>query len=110
MADGPTRRGLLIIGATLIGAAPLKAFHPQNVGGAERASRRSRIVAACTKHWPGEDHNCSGFVKAVAADLGISLSGQANEIYDQIKSRSWTSIGTGVSASRIAGLSAAEGN
>jgi hypothetical protein len=105
-----TRREVLLAGATFVGFGSLEALHLQNVGGAERAARRSRIVAACIKHWPGQKHDCSGFVKAVAADLGVSLSGQANDIYKQIRSAGWTAIGTGLKASRIAGVSASEGN
>ena len=110
MAGHPTRRDLLLVGAGLIGAAPFTAFGAQNVGGAERAARRSRIIAACTKHWPGQTHNCSGFLKAVAAELNVTLTGQANQIYDQIRQRPWIAIGTGSNATAVAGLTAAEGN
>jgi len=105
-----TRRDLLLFGATLVGAAPLATLGVQNVGGVERGARRSRIIAACTKHWPGQTHDCSGFVRAVAADLGVTLTGQANQIYDQIHQRPWTAIGTGNNTTAVAGLSAAEGN
>lgn len=48
-----------------------------------------KIVAACERHWDEHQGNCSGFVKAVASDLGVSLTGQANDIIDQINENGW---------------------
>ncbi len=42
--------------------------------------------------------NCSGYVKDVAKDLGIILTGQANDIVDQIQKAPWISIKSGKEA------------
>ena len=53
-----------------------------------------KIIAACEKHWSGYSANCSGLVKAVALDLRVLLSGQADDIVDHVKSK-WWSVGSG---------------
>ena len=80
-----------------------------DVGGAELAAKRSRVIGACTKHWPDNQGDCSGFVRAVAHDLGFALAGNANAIYTQIAKAPWVQIGVGTKASVIAGISAGEG-
>jgi hypothetical protein len=46
-----------------------------------------RIIATCEKHWQQHRYNCSGFVRAVADDLGVfpHVHGLANDIYQQLK-------------------------
>jgi hypothetical protein len=80
-----------------------------DVGQAELAARRSRVLAACTKHWPDNQGDCSGFVRAVAQDLGFALSGNANAMYTQISKDPWIRIGIGTQASATAGITAGEG-
>lgn len=80
-----------------------------DVGGAEGAGKRSRIIGACTRRWPSNQGDCSAFVRAVAQDCGVSLSGNANSIYEQIASGAWVRIGIGPSAASIAGITAGEG-
>ena len=67
------------------------------------------IAKACEKHWNAHKDNCSGFVKAVAAEIGIFLPDkQANEIIDYISPwamASWWKIGS----PKDAGLLAEEG-
>lgn len=65
---------------------------------------RKKIVAACEKHWAANQNDCSGFVKDVAADLGINLSGQANEIVDVIQKSPWTVLKSGAEAKEKAVL------
>jgi hypothetical protein len=50
------------------------------------------------------ENDCSGFVKDVAADLGISLKGQANEIVDTIQKKPWTVLKSGAEAKQKAVL------
>lgn len=74
------------------------------------SDKRSKILAACEKFWPEYQDDCSGFVKKVAGELGVSLSGQANDIYEQIQSAPWMLIGRGPRAGQhatVAGVSAA---
>lgn len=56
------------------------------------------IKTFCENEWEANKSNCSGFVKAVATDLGITLTGQADDIVDQIQGAGWTSIADGVQA------------
>lgn len=63
---------------------------------------RAEIIRACQKHWHLHAGDCSGFLKAVVAELRVkhsnlgSLSGQANDIHNAIQRSPWTLIsGTG---------------
>lgn len=49
------------------------------------------IFDSCDENWEYHKNNCSGFVKAVAAEFEIILSGNADRIIDQLKtdSNSW---------------------
>lgn len=80
-----------------------------DVGGAELAAKRSRVIAACKKNWDANKGDCSAFVRAVSQELGFTLSGQANDIYQEIQKDPWTRIGVGTQSSSVAGISAGEG-
>ncbi len=56
------------------------------------------IVNSCENHWDAYKSDCSGFVKAVAADFGINLTGQADDIVDQMQSAPWQTLSDGPSA------------
>ncbi len=60
------------------------------------------VVATCESKWDAHKNDCSGFVKAVAAALGITLTGLANDIVDQIKKAPWTLAKDGVEAKQKA--------
>ncbi|MEC4592565.1 MULTISPECIES: hypothetical protein [Nitrospirillum] len=51
------------------------------------------IISVCERNWEKWKADCSGFLKAVAADLGISLSGQANDIIDTMGHAPWIQLG-----------------
>ncbi|MGZ5202037.1 MAG: hypothetical protein ACXWC4_19940 [Telluria sp.] len=52
------------------------------------------VIGACETEWDAWKGDCSGFAKAVAARLGFSLSGQANELVDYLqRSPDWRSLG-----------------
>lgn len=61
-----------------------------------------RIIDVCEDEWPANKSDCSGFVKDVAAALGVSLSGQANDIVDQIAGLGWTKLTDGKAAKQAA--------
>jgi hypothetical protein len=64
-------------------------------------SANSRVIDACEKHWDAHNDDCSGFVKAVAQELGFILKGDANEIYTQMLRSPWKPLGgSGVEAER----------
>ena len=50
----------------------------------ERTDEHSRypIFAICEKDWEAHKSDCSGYVRAVAHDLGVPLSGLANQLVD----------------------------
>jgi hypothetical protein len=55
------------------------------------------VKKACEDNWEAHKADCSSFVKAVAERLGISVSGQANDIIIHIRSQ-WTRATSGVDA------------
>lgn len=56
------------------------------------------IIAACKAEFPAYKADCSGFAKAVAAHFQVKLTGQANDIVDQIRQAPWTQLADGVAA------------
>jgi hypothetical protein len=75
-----------------------------------------RILRACTKAFQNAANraNCSGFVKAVAAELRVPIgnlgAGQANDIYDEIGKPPWISLGKGHTGAVKAAYCARQGN
>lgn len=66
------------------------------VAGASKIDAQNRIVRACEKHWSAWSGDCSGFVKAVAKELGLSLpSIQANGLVDHIQQAPWQRLASG---------------
>jgi hypothetical protein len=61
-----------------------------------------KIMDVCEDEWPANKSDCSGFVKDVAASLGVSLSGQANDIVNQIAGPGWTKLTDGKAAKQAA--------
>jgi hypothetical protein len=105
-----TRREFLVgISSATVGFLGSADRSLADVGGAESAAKRSRVIASCAKHWPDNQGDCSAFVRAVAQDLGFELNGNANAIYTQVAKSPWVRIGVGVQASATAGISAGEG-
>ena len=58
------------------------------------AEPKKDIRSLCEKEWDKWKADCSGFLKAVAGDLGIQLTGQANEIVDAMGRAPWTPLGS----------------
>jgi hypothetical protein len=63
---------------------------------------QQRIINACESLFANHIADCSGFAKAVAGDLGITLTGMANDIVDQIQASPWTLLGDGIAAKKQA--------
>lgn len=75
------------------------------VAGASKIDAQNRIVRACEKHWSAWSGDCSGFVKAVAKELGLPLpSIQANGLVDHIQQLPWRKLASGVEAAQQAKL------
>ncbi len=50
------------------------------------------VKEACEARWETWKADCSGFLKAVAADVGIELTGQANAIIDTVGTAPWVQL------------------
>ncbi|WP_444996092.1 hypothetical protein [Aliikangiella sp. IMCC44359] len=57
-----------------------------------------KILTLCEKYWATYQQDCSGYIKAIASELKIPLSGQANDIVDQIQRDPWRILKSGVEA------------
>jgi hypothetical protein len=66
--------------------------------------KTAKVAAACETHWATHEDDCSGFVKAVAKEVGVTLTGQANDIVNQMKTLPWKSLGSGAEAKKQADL------
>ncbi len=63
---------------------------------------QQQIIDTCEAEFQNHIADCSGFAKAVAADLGITLTGMANDIVDQIAAAPWTVLDDGIAAKKQA--------
>ena len=61
-------------------------------------SSQQQIINACEAQYEQHIGDCSGFAKAVATALGITLGGMANDIVDQIQAAPWTVLADGIAA------------
>lgn len=61
-------------------------------------NRVQKILSLCEKHWVKYQKDCSGFVKAVASEIGITITGQANDIVDQLSGLGWSRCKNGIDA------------
>jgi hypothetical protein len=61
------------------------------------------VRAACEACFDTNQHDCSGFAKAVASEVGVTLSGQANDIVGALRSGgTWRALPDGVAAAASA--------
>jgi len=62
-----------------------------------------KVTAACIAEFPAHSGDCSGFVKAVGADVGVTITGQANDIVDTLRAGGdWTQLADGPAAQAAA--------
>jgi hypothetical protein len=57
-----------------------------------------KIIDSCEANWDAHKNDCSGFLKAVATEFAVDLTGQADNITDQITGEDWTVLSDGVEA------------
>lgn len=58
-------------------------------------TQADRIIEVCEDKWDAWKNDCSGFVKAVANELNVVLTGNANGLVDFMESSgAWLSLGT----------------
>ncbi|HEY0836993.1 MAG TPA: hypothetical protein VGE72_23985 [Azospirillum sp.] len=62
------------------------------------------IIDTCENVWDANKSDCNAFVKAVASRYGVMLTGQANDIVDQIadSAKGWTPLSNGGAAKQKA--------
>jgi hypothetical protein len=62
-------------------------------------NNNGKVVEACEKVWDDYKSDCSGFVRAVALELKISVvDGPANDIVDSMATDPWKKLKDGVEA------------
>lgn len=67
-----------------------------------------KIKDACERLLPSHAGDCSGFAKAVCGEFGVTLTGQANDIADQLtEANGWTLLGSDANAGKKAADAAA---
>lgn len=77
--------------------APLPTPTPTLSGGSDR------VGLACAACLPAHEHDCSGFARAVAATLGVTLAGLADEIVDLLRhGAGWQPVADGPAAATAA--------
>lgn len=69
---------------------------------ADASDKASEIIAQCESVWGANKSDCSGFAKAVCGQFQVTMSGQADNIVDQIQGTDWTRLSDGVAAKRAA--------
>lgn len=69
-------------------------------------SKADGIIKVCEEKFDANQDDCNRFVKAVASAFGITLTGNADAITDEIQGAGWTRLADGVAAAE----SAAAGN
>lgn len=58
-----------------------------------------QVIAACIREFPAHSGDCSSFVKAVGADVGVTIEGVANDIVDTLRAGGdWVALADGPAA------------
>lgn len=74
------------------------------------SSNVDQVKDCCKRLLPTYAGDCSGFVKAVCSEFGVTLTGQANSIVDQLTpANGWTDLGSGTTAGKNAADAAERG-
>jgi hypothetical protein len=60
------------------------------------------VIDTCEAVWEANKADCNAFAKAVARKYNVTLSGQANDIVDQIRGSGWEKITSGPKAAEAA--------
>ena len=62
----------------------------------------ARIIETCEESWPSTKADCSAFVRDVAHDLSVTLTGNADSIVGQISGVGWDKLADGRAAKAAA--------
>jgi hypothetical protein len=66
------------------------------------SSKGQPVIDRCESAFDANKNDCSAFVRAVAAASGIALTGQADDIVDQVAGAGWVKLTDGVQAASMA--------
>lgn len=61
-------------------------------------TKAEEIINACENNFEANKSDCNAFAKAVATVFGVTLTGNANAIVDQIQGAGWTVLANGIDA------------
>lgn len=61
-----------------------------------------RVIDACRSLWPARQNACNFFVRDVADQVGITLTGLADDMVDQIQRGGWSRLADGLAAHQAA--------
>lgn len=65
------------------------------------SAKAQRVIDACKRSFSAHKSDCSGFAKAVASELGVSLEGNADSIVEHVGVR-WERLASGPAAAAAA--------
>ena len=112
-ADVPQQDARPLGGTTqnfYVGTAPHVQAVAQDATVAPATTTVDKIKDTCGRLLPANAGDCSAFAKAVCGELGVLLTGQANDIVDQlVAAKGWTELGSGADAGKKAADAAANG-
>jgi hypothetical protein len=86
------------VAANAAGAGTATTSVPQ----APPSSKGQPIIDRCEAAFDANKNDCSAFVRAVVAASGITLTGQADNIVDQVTGTGWVQLTDGVQAASMA--------
>lgn len=83
-------------------ALPLKIMPVIATASPEAFASAKDVINTCEAVWEANKADCNAFVKAVGSNYSVALSGQANDIADQIAGAGWEKITSGAKAADAA--------
>lgn len=91
-----------------LGSAPAAKLAAQTAIFAPPTTTGDKIKDTCERLLPANAGDCSSFAKAICNEFGITLTGQANDIVDQLTvANGWTLLGSDATAGKKAAEAAA---
>jgi hypothetical protein len=103
-ARGPASNNLHDLEITIAGPGAQRGSYASRVD----LALLGRVQQACEDAFDENGDDCNKFVKAVATSLGVTLSGNADDIVAEIQQLPWTYIGSDLEAAKKAADLAAQ--
>jgi hypothetical protein len=108
MMEAPQAQNATIAAAAAAGAVAAalgRGAHVGDAGMAEAvpgAGGGRAVIDACEAQWDANKVDCNAFVIAVASQFGITLTGNADNIVNQMLGPGWTAVPDGAKAKTLA--------